>query len=247
VTDAARPGQWCWASQAADALRGMKRLADASLAADGTLNGIDAGRLAAARHEFRSAGVIGEKQAAARAGPLMRKHHALARRLRVREDDYLRFTRDARVPIDNNAAEREIRMGKLRIKASGCMRSMTGAQNFCAIRSCLSTAAKHGIGMLDALTQVATGTTWISAAAQQQDRQPIQLPSFQMADELGVSTSTATEAMTLQVTGALRAVPVRGLLTVGDGHQIHVQKPGSTPRQRRSSGQKIGVSRDCGV
>jgi transposase len=165
VTDAARPGQWCWASQAADALRGLKRLADASLAADGTLNGIDAGRLAAARHEFRSAGVIGEKQAAARAGPLMRKHHALARRLRVREDDYLRFTRDARVPIDNNAAEREIRMGKLRIKASGCMRSMTGAQNFCAICSHLSTAAKHGIGILDALTQGATGTAWIPAPA----------------------------------------------------------------------------------
>jgi hypothetical protein len=40
--------------------------------------------------------------------------------------------------------------------------------------------------------------------------------------------STATEPMTLQV-----IVPVRGLLTVGDG-----QKPGSTPRQRRSSGQK---------
>ena len=60
--------------------------------------------------------------------PLMRKHHALARRLRQREDDYLRFTTDARVPFDNNAAEREIRMTKLRIKVSGCMRSMTGAE-----------------------------------------------------------------------------------------------------------------------
>jgi hypothetical protein len=61
-------------------------------------------------------------------------------------------------PFDNNAAEREIRMGKLRIKVSGCMRSITGAQNFCAICSHLSTAAKHGIGILDALTQGATGT-----------------------------------------------------------------------------------------
>ena len=71
----------------------------------------------------------------------MRKHHALARRFLAREDDYLRYTRDARVPFDNNAAEREIRMGKLRIKVSGCMRSITGAQAFCAIRSYLSTAA----------------------------------------------------------------------------------------------------------
>ena len=63
-----------------------------------------------------------------------------------------------RTPFDNDAAEREIRMGKLRIKVSGCMRSITGAQNFCAICSHLSTAAKHGIGILDALTQGATGT-----------------------------------------------------------------------------------------
>jgi transposase len=123
------------------------------------------GRMAAARHEFRSAILIGQTQTAARAGPLMRKHHTLARRLREREDDYLRFATDPRAPFDNNAAEREIRMGKLRIKVSGCMRSMAGAENFCAIRSYLSTAKKHGIGILDALTQAATETAWIPAAA----------------------------------------------------------------------------------
>jgi hypothetical protein len=35
----------------------------------------------------------------------MGKHNALARRLIDRQDDYLRFTRDPRVPFDNNAAE----------------------------------------------------------------------------------------------------------------------------------------------
>jgi transposase len=165
VTDAARPGQWCWASQAAGALRDMKRQADAALAADGTLTSIDSARLAAARHQFRSAVLIGARDTAARAGPLMKKHHALARRLRDRQDDYLRFTADPAVPFDNNAAEREIRMGKLRIKVSGCMRSMTGAQQFCAIRSYLSTAGKHGLTALDALTQAATGTPWIPTAA----------------------------------------------------------------------------------
>ena len=49
----------------------------------------------------------------------MRKHNALARRLRQREGDYLRFTTDARVPFDNNAAERAIRMAKLRIQVPG--------------------------------------------------------------------------------------------------------------------------------
>jgi transposase len=160
VTDAAPAGQWCWATQAADALRDMKRLADASLAIDGTLDHADQARMSRIRHRHHSALLIGKNQTAARAGPLMRKHHALAKRLLAREDDYLRFTADPLAPFDNNAAEREVRMGKLRIKVSGCMRSMTGAEVFCAIRSYLSTAAKHGIGKLDALTRAASGTAW---------------------------------------------------------------------------------------
>lgn len=160
VIDASPQDRWCWAAQAAGALRDMKRLADAALAEDGTLNGIDQAKLTAAVHQFRSAALIGERATATRSTPLTRKHNALARRLRDRQADYLRFTKDPRVPFDNNAAEREIRMSKLRIKVSGCMRSMTGAQAFCAIRSYLSTAAKHGITMLDALTRAASGTPW---------------------------------------------------------------------------------------
>lgn len=165
VTDAAPPGAWCWAAQAADALRDMKRLADTSLAADGTLGRLDREKLARSRHRYHSALLIGKRESAARAGPLMRKHHALARRLLAREADYLRFTADPRAPFDNNAAEREIRMSKLRIKISGCMRSMTGAEHFCAIRSYLSTTAKHGISKLDALTQAASGTAWTPQTA----------------------------------------------------------------------------------
>ena len=52
-------------------------------------------------------------------------------------------------------------MSKLRIKVSGCMRSITGAEGFCAIRSYLSTAARHRIGGLDALTRAAGGTPWV--------------------------------------------------------------------------------------
>ena len=143
----------------------MKRLADASLALDGTLGHIDQGELARHRHHYHSAVLIGKNHTAARAGPLMRKHHALATRLLHRQKDYLRLTSDPAVPFDNNAAEREIRMGKLRIKVSGCMRSMAGAEVFCAIRSYLSTAAKHGIGKLDALTQAASGTPWMPEVA----------------------------------------------------------------------------------
>jgi Transposase IS66 family len=65
----------------------------------------------------------------------MRKHHALARRLLDRQDDYLRFTTDWRIPADNNGSERDIRMTKLKQKISGCLRTFTGAGQFCAIRS----------------------------------------------------------------------------------------------------------------
>ena len=39
------------------------------------------------------------------------------------------------------------------------------AEAFCAIRSYLSTAAKHGIGQLDTLTRAASGTAWIPETA----------------------------------------------------------------------------------
>ena len=151
VADTAPQGRWCWAAQAAEAGRDMKRLADASLAIDGTLHHMDQASLTEGRHRYHSALLIGQRQTAARASPLMRKHHALARRILLRQDEYLRYTREPRVPFDNNTAEQEIRMAKLRITVSGCMRSMAGAEAFCAIRSCQSTAAKHGIRMLEAV------------------------------------------------------------------------------------------------
>jgi hypothetical protein len=77
-----------------------------------------------------------------------------------RLDDYLRFARDPlRYPSDTNAAEREIRMVKLRQKVSGCLRTLAGAQHFCAIRSYLATAAKHDLNLLDAL--IAAGGPWL--------------------------------------------------------------------------------------
>jgi transposase len=94
----------------------------------------------------------------------MKKLNALARRLLNRQDDYLRFTRDRRIPPDNNGSERDIRMIKLRQKVSGC-RTLTGARQFCAIRSYLSTAAKHGTGFFDALVMLTKGEPWMPAAA----------------------------------------------------------------------------------
>lgn len=83
-----------------------------------------------------------------------------------RIDDYLRFAHDPhRYTFDNNAAEREVRMVKLRQKVSGCMRTLAGAQQFCAIRSYLATAAKHSINLLDPLTRLAAGDPWLPATS----------------------------------------------------------------------------------
>jgi len=163
VTDSAPAGRWCWAAQAADALTAMQALV--SEAVSQGLDVADPAALAAQIHCYRSAVLLGARQTAARSGKLMKKHHALARRLIDRQDDYLRFTADWRIPADNNGSERDIRMAKLKQKVSGCLRTFTGARQFCAIRSYLSTAAKHGMSFFSALVMLTEGQPWMPAPA----------------------------------------------------------------------------------
>jgi transposase len=147
---------WHWATQAADALVAIQKLVADDTAVDTEALGIQI-------HAFRCATLIGAAQTRARTGPIMAKHHALARRLVERHDDYLRFAHDPRVPADNNGSERDIRMIKLRQKVSGCLRTLTGAQQFCAIRSYLATAAKHGQHFFHTLVMLAEGRPWLPA------------------------------------------------------------------------------------
>ena len=44
------------------------------------------------------------------------------------------------------------------------MRTLTGAQDFAAMRSHLATAAKHGGRPFDVLTELTSGSVWIPAA-----------------------------------------------------------------------------------
>jgi transposase len=163
VTDAAAPGQWCWATQAAEAITAMQDLVPEAISQG--RGAVDPATLAGQVRLFRSAVLVGASQTAARSGALMKKHNALARRLRDRQDDYLRFTADFRAPPDNNGSERDIRMVKLKQKVSGCLRTLTGARHFCAIRSYLSTAIKHGLGAFVALVMLTKGQPWMPAAA----------------------------------------------------------------------------------
>jgi transposase len=67
------------------------------------------------------------------------------------------------VPFDNNPAERDIRMVKIKQKVSGCMRPLAGAQDVAAMGSYLGTAAKHGRRPFDVLTELTSGNVWIPA------------------------------------------------------------------------------------
>jgi hypothetical protein len=54
-------------------------------------------------------------------------------------------------------------MAKLRIKISGSLRTLLGAQDFAAIRTYLATADRHDQNMLDVLDMAMRGRPWMPA------------------------------------------------------------------------------------
>jgi len=73
------------------------------------------------------------------------------------EDAVLAFLHDTDVPFTNNLAEQDIRMIKVRLKISGCFRTVSGAEHFARIRSYLSTARKQGRNILESITAAIEG------------------------------------------------------------------------------------------
>jgi len=84
--------------------------------------------------------------------------HNLVKRLHEKRDDVLRFITDLRVPFDNNQAERDLRMPKLKQKVSGAFRTDTGIARFATIRSYLSTLHKQGADIFQALVLTFQGS-----------------------------------------------------------------------------------------
>lgn len=72
-------------------------------------------------------------------------------RLQKFKPQVLAFMSDFRVPFDNNQAERDVRMIKIKQKISGSFRTRKGADTFCAIRSYISTVRKHNLNVIQAI------------------------------------------------------------------------------------------------
>ena len=85
------------------------------------------------------------------------KSRNLLERLLEFEEETLMFMEDSDVPFTNNQGERDLRMTKVQQKISGCFRSFRGAEDFCLIRSYISTCRKNGVHPMDALRTLFVG------------------------------------------------------------------------------------------
>jgi len=150
-----------WATDLKGLLREIKRAADDARGQGRAAVAAEAQREFARRYDA----ILGEGMRAnppppptgKRGRPKWGKAGSLVDRLREHKVETLAFMTDLTVPFDNNQAERDIRMTKVREKISGCFRTPTDAARFCRMRGYISTLRKQGMPILSALGQTIAG------------------------------------------------------------------------------------------
>lgn len=153
-----------WADEMADLLVEVKVAVEAALADD--RDGLTRKELKAYRTRYTRIVRSGYANVSSYApsGSVDRDAFNLLRRFEKQRAEITRYWSDAAIPFDNNQAERDLRMVKLQQKVSGCFRTMAGAKAFCAVRSYIHTAQKHGKSHLEVLTMLFNGQPWMPPA-----------------------------------------------------------------------------------
>ena len=82
---------------------------------------------------------------------------ALVERLEKYKSSVCLFIDNFHVPFDNNQAERDIRMIKVKTKVSGCFRTEEGARAYLKIMSYIGTAHKQGYNAYEAIKNAISG------------------------------------------------------------------------------------------
>ena len=97
--------------------------------------------------------------------PKQSKEQNLLDRLEGYDDAILAFLWEMNLPFTNNEAERAFRMMKVRLKISGCFRTLDGARRHARIRSYVSTLRKRGLPTLHYLRLALDGHPFLPEGA----------------------------------------------------------------------------------
>ncbi|MDQ2875010.1 MAG: IS66 family transposase [Actinomycetota bacterium] len=148
-----------WPVQVRQALQGLIHAANQARAEG--LPAIPAQIAGPLTHAFTHGVILGLGQVKKVAGRKQQPCRDLLECLRDRQDDVLRFVSDLRIPPTSNQAERDVRPARTQQKISGRLRSEDTTRHRYAIRSYISTTAKHGENVVTAIRDALAGNPWM--------------------------------------------------------------------------------------